>query len=108
MKTRYTGFLALLTATLCLVLTLHVSAKPGNGVKFRTVDGMVLGLGVTNNVITLDLSEGKPGGKYVIQYTTDFNTWPVLSPAHLSGSGTFRYEYATSDPHCFYRIVPEP
>ena len=108
MKTRFTGFLALLTAALCLALTLHVGAKPGNGAKFRSVDGMVLSFGITNDVVTLDLSEGKPGAKFVIQYTTNFLTWPVLTPAHLSGSGAFRYEYTTTHPHCFYRILPEP
>jgi hypothetical protein len=108
MTKRLTGYAALITAALCFLFTLQVGAKPGNGGKWRTVDGIVLSFGITNDVVTLDLSDGKPGGKYVIQYTADLNTWSLLTPAHLSGTGTFRYEYTSNGPHCFYRILNEP
>ena len=92
----------LLPVVLGVILSaLNVQAKSH---RVRALDNALVSMDVTNQVVTIDISDGTPNQKFVIECTTDFRSWNTLVTSRLSLAGAFNYQFECLEPKCFFRV----
>ncbi len=95
----------LLAITLCFFSQPPAEAKSH---RVRALDDAIVSVDVspdgTNQVVTIEISEGKPNQKFILECTADLTTWNTLASSRLSDNGVFSFRFTSTDTKCFFRV----